>query len=290
MRSVEFSNGVISPHIHFGSYRIKTSEDVTTSVKEALNVGYRAFDTASVYKNHAKIAKTLREYLPELGLTRRDIWITSKLAPKDHGEERCEEAIRSILRDLDTDFLDLFLIHWPGVQNVDVQSPVNSKLRLESWRVLEEYYQQGKFRSIGVSNYTAGHLTELLASCSVVPHVLQTELHPHYQQQALVQLCHHHNIHVQAYSSLGQQGAASPLFRSPAVRDIAETLNRSPAQILLQWALTQGYSIMPKSVHQERIKENFELNFSLSDNQMSMLNSLEQDVCEKYAWDPTSVV
>ena len=289
-RRVRLSNGVISPQIFLGTFRIKTESEVRTAVETAVSLGYRGLDTASVYKNHSKIARTLTEVLPRLGLTRADIFLTSKLAPVDQGTERCRAAVSQILSDLNTDYLDLFLIHWPGVQNVDVQSPVNSKLRLESWRVLEEYYQQGKFRSIGVSNYTAGHLTELLASCSVVPHVLQTELHPHYQQQALVQLCHHHNIHVQAYSSLGQQGAASPLFRSPVVRDIAETLNRSPAQILLQWALTQGYSIMPKSVHQERIKENFELNFSLSDNQMSMLNSLEKDVCEKYAWDPTSVV
>ena len=95
---------------------------------------------------------------------------------------------------------------------------------------------------------------------------------------------------VQAYSSLGQNGAQSPLFSSEVVRNVAESLNRSPAQILLKWALTHGYSIMPKSVHQERIKENFDLNFSLSDQQMSILNSLDRDVCEKYAWDPTSVL
>ena len=288
--TVRFSNGVISPQIFLGTFRIKNSSEVWSAVETAVSQGYRGLDTASVYKNHNKIANTLKEVLPRLGLTRADIFLTSKLAPLDQGTERCRAAVTKILSDLNTDYLDLFLIHWPGVQNVDVQSPLNGKLRLESWRVLEEYYRQGKFRSIGVSNYTVDHLTELLASCSVVPHVLQTELHPHYQQQPLVQLCRDHDIHVQAYSSLGQNGAQSPLLRSEVVRNVAESLNKSPAQILLKWALTHGYSIMPKSVHQDRIKENFDLNFSLSDQQMSRLNSLDRDVCEKYAWDPTSVL
>ena len=290
MRSVEFYNGVISSQIHFGSYRIKTSEDVTTSVKEALNVGYRAFDTASVYKNHAKIAKTLREYLPELGLTRRDIWITSKLAPKDHGEERCEEAIRSILRDLDTDFLDLFLIHWPGVQKLEVTDPQNKILRRESWAVLERFYEEGKFRAIGVSNYTRSHLKELLNHCRVAPHVLQTELHPHYQQPELVTFCRLHNIHVQAYSSLGQVGAESPLFRSAAVLRISEALGVSPAQVLLRWGTQSGYTVMPKSVTPARIRENFQLDFDVSEDDMKSLDNIGKDVSEKYAWNPESVL
>ena len=287
---VTYSNGVISPQIFLGTFRIKTASEVWTAVETAVSHGYRGLDTASVYKNHNKIANTLKEVLPRLGLSRSDIFLTSKLAPLDQGTERCRAAVRKILTDLNTDYLDLFLIHWPGVQNVDVQSPLNRTLRLESWRVLEEYYQEGKLRSIGVSNYTLDHLKDLLENCSVVPHVLQTELHPHYQQQPLVKLCRDHDIHVQAYSSLGQNGAESPLWRSAAVSSIAETLNKSPAQILLKWALTQGYSIMPKSVHQERIKENFDLNFTLSEKQMSMLDSMEGEVSEKYAWDPASVL
>ena len=134
---VKFSNGVSSPQIHFGTYRIKTAEDVRTAVSTALEVGYRAFDTASVYKNHRKIAETFKEFLPKLGLSRKDIFLTSKLAPKDHGEQKCEDAIKNILTDLDTDYLDLFLIHWPGVQKLDVRDPENRVLRAQSWRVLE---------------------------------------------------------------------------------------------------------------------------------------------------------
>ena len=155
-------------------------------MSEALNAGYRAFDTASVYRNHAKIAKTFKQILPKLNLSREDIFLTSKLAPKDHGKEKSEIAIKNILTDLDVDYLDLFLIHWPGVQKLDVSDPLNKEMRLESWRVLEKYYNLGKFKAIGISNYTLSHLQELLSHCEVVPHVIQLELHPHYQQADLV--------------------------------------------------------------------------------------------------------
>ena len=290
MRTVVYSNGLTSPQIQFGTFRIKTSEDVETSISEALNTGYRAIDTASVYKNHAKIAKTLRECLPKLGLTRSDIWLTSKLAPKDHGEKRCEEAIGNILRDLDTDYLDLLLIHWPGVQRLEVTDPQNRILRQESWRVLERFYRDGKLRSIGVSNYTQRHLEELLDHCEVAPHVLQTELHPHYQQTELVKFCRLHNIHVQAYSSLGQAGPESPLFRSEAVVSTSDELGLTPAQVLLTWGIQSGYTVMPKSVTPSRIRENFQLGTKLSKDVMKRLNELEKEVSEKYAWDPVNVV
>lgn len=156
--------------------------------------------------------------------------------------------------------------------------------------MLEEYYSRGRFRSIGVSNYTVTHLRELLESCEVAPHVLQTELHPHYQQRELVQLCRDNNIHVQAYSSLGQSGPAGPLYKSAVVTDISNRLNKSPAQILLKWGIVNGYTIMPKSVHEERIKENIDLDFPLEESHLSLLNDLELEISEKYTWNPESVL
>ena len=120
----------------------------------------------------------MRESLPKLGLERKDLFITSKLGPKDHGVENCQAAIDRALEELETSYLDLFLIHWPGVQGVDVTSSTNSTLREESWRTLEENFKTGKLRSIGVSNYTLDHLHQLVDTCKVVPHVLQVELHP----------------------------------------------------------------------------------------------------------------
>ena len=287
---VSFTNGVVSPQIFLGTYRIKSSSEVETAVSAALSLGYRGLDTASVYRNHNKIATTLTAALPRLGLTRSDLFITSKLAPLDHGTEKCRAAIKKILSDLQTDYLDLFLIHWPGVQKLEVQDPLNRVLRTESWRVLEEYYKRGVLRSIGVSNYTEAHLTDLLEHCQVVPHVLQTELHPHYQQRSLVQLCKDNNIHVQAYSSLGQAGPDGPLFRSSVVNEVSQAVGKSPAQILLKWGLTKGYTIMPKSVHEERIKENIDMNFTLDEKQISLLDGLEQEISEKYTWNPESVL
>ena len=288
--TVRFSNGVVSPQIFLGTYRIKSEAEVETAVSAALSLGYRGLDTASVYRNHNKIATTLAEVLPRLGLSRPDIFITSKLAPLDHGTDKCRAAIEKILRDLNTDYLDLFLIHWPGVQKLDVQDPMNRKLRLESWRVLEECYRRGVLRSIGVSNYTTRHLTELLGHCEVVPHVLQTELHPHYQQRSLVQLCDKNKIHVQAYSSLGQAGPQGPLFSSPVVTEICKSLGKSPAQILLKWGLMNGYTVMPKSVHPERIKENVDLNFTFEEKHLNLLNGLELEISEKYTWNPESIL
>ena len=289
MSSVKFYNGIRSPQIQFGTFRIKTEEDVFNSVTTALNAGYRAFDTASVYRNHGKIAKTFKQVLPKLNLTRKDIFITSKLAPKDHGTEKSEAAIKNILNDLDVDYLDLFLIHWPGVQRLDVTDPLNRELRQESWRVLEKFYNLGKFKAIGISNYTLSHMQELLSHCQIVPHVIQLELHPHYQQTELVQYCQQNNIHVQAYSSLGQAGAESPLYQEDIIKNIAELLSVTPAQVLLRWGLQKGYTIMPKSVTPGRIKENIDINhFKLSIEQMNLIDSLENG--QKYTWNPETIL
>merc|ERR1711892_132526 len=285
-----YSNGVKSPSVQLGTYKIKKAEEVATSVLSALGAGYRAIDTAEVYRNHNKIATALASALPSLGLTRQDIFITSKLHPKDHGTEKCQEAVDKVLKDLDTEYLDLFLIHWPGVQKLDVKDPLNRNMRAESWKVLERNYKNKKFRSIGVSNYTLEHMKELLENCDVVPHVLQIELHPHYQQRELVSFCATQGIHVQAYSSLGQEGTNSPLFSSEVVMQVSTKLGRSPAQVLLRWGVQQGFTIMPKSVHPDRIKENFNLDFVIPPADMDRLDNLEENVVEKYAWDPSTVL
>ena len=129
-------------------------------------------------RNHGTIAATLREILPKLGLERKNLFITSKLGPKDQGASKCQAAIDLALEELETDYLDLFLIHWPGVQGADVTSANNAVLRQESWKTMEENFKSGKLRAIGVSNYTLEHLHQLLEACEVVTHVLQVEVHP----------------------------------------------------------------------------------------------------------------
>jgi len=284
-----YSNGVVSPAVHLGTYRIKTQEDVRTSVVTALEVGYRGIDTAEVYRNQCKIGQVLADIMPSLGINRQNLFITSKLHPKDHGQDKCQVAVEKALRDLGTDYLDLFLLHWPGVQKLDVKDPHNKKLRLESWKILEENYKNKRLHSIGVSNFTLNHMKELLENCEIVPHVLQIELHPHYQQRELVSFCHTQGIHVQAYSSLGQEGVTGPLFNSDVVKKVSSCLGQTPAQVLLRWGLQKGFTVMPKSVHPKRIQENINLDFEIPSDYMEMLDDIEKTVVEKYAWDPSTV-
>ena len=285
-----YSNGVVSPAVHLGTYRIKTQDDVRTSVVSALAAGYRGIDTAEVYRNQCKIGQVLADNMHTMGVTRQDLFITSKLHPKDHGKEKCQVAVDKALRDLGTEYLDLFLLHWPGVQKLDVKDPLNKKMRAESWKILEENYRNKKIRSIGVSNYTLDHMKELLENCEIVPHVLQIELHPHYQQRELVSFCESQGVHVQAYSSLGQNGASGPLFSSEVVKKVCSIVGHTPAQVLLRWGLQKGFTVMPKSIHPDRIKENIKLDFEIPSACMDMLDDLEKEVVEKYAWDPRTVL
>lgn len=287
MLEVTLRSGCKMPRIQLGTYRTRRA-DVEVSVSAALEVGYRAIDTAAVYRNHKDIADSLNKHLSALNLERKDIFLTSKLAPKDHGAEGCKAGILKALQELNTDYLDLYLIHWPGVQKLDVDDPKNSILRLESWKVMEEFHKRGQLRSIGVSNYTVSHLEELLEHCDIVPHVNQVEIHPMYPQEELVNFCTEHDIHVQAYSSLGQAGLSSPLFSSKPVLEIAQRLNKSVAQILLRWGLQRGYTVLPKSTNPQHIEENLRLEFSISDLDMEQLNNLHTDNKQKFAWDPVT--
>jgi len=284
---VTFANGVKSPRVQLGTFRLR-GPTLQASISAGLEAGYRGIDTAAVYRNHSTIATSLRESLPKFGLERKDLFITSKLGPKDHGGEKCQAAIDRALEELETDYLDLFLIHWPGVQGVDVTSSTNAKLREESWRTLEENFKIGKLRSIGVSNYTRDHLHQLLETCQVVPHVLQVELHPKYQQAEVVKLCKEQGIHLQAYCSLGQD-ADGPLLTSPLVAKVAQKCGKTSAQVLLRWGLEKGYTVLPRSSSPSHVRENFEvLHWRLEDQDIQLLDTLGMEET-KYAWNPAVV-
>eukprot|EP00095_Tigriopus_kingsejongensis_P008638 snap_masked-scaffold426_size175065-processed-gene-0.11 protein:Tk08638 transcript:snap_masked-scaffold426_size175065-processed-gene-0.11-mRNA-1 annotation:"probable reductase" len=281
---IKLNNGLLMPTIGLGTYRIKQLEEIDTAFKAALDHGYKLIDTASVYKNERRIAATLKT----LNVDRTKLFLTSKLAPNDHGTEKAKAAVEKSLRELDTSYLDLYLIHWPGVQGLDPQSDQHSPLRLETWRVLEDFHRQGVLKAIGVSNYEISHLKELLDQCQVKPQVNQIEVHPHYQQRELVQFCRDHDIHVTAYSSLGRTVEVSPLLTDPIVTQIAQDHSRSPAQILLKWAILKGLSVLPKSINPQHIQDNIQLDFELKEDAIQSLDNLE--VNTKYAWNPKAVV
>ncbi|XP_030018797.1 uncharacterized protein LOC115439038 [Sphaeramia orbicularis] len=282
--SVLLNTGVQMPLLGLGMYKLCGSEDVFQAVDAALAEGYRAFDSAAVYGNEADLGQALKKLLPKYGLTRADVFITSKLGPKDQGVKAMDGALHS-LSQLDLDYIDLYLIHWPGTQGQDVADQRNPGNRAQSWSALEELHAQGKLKAIGVSNYTPAHMRELIQNCNVRPALLQVEFHPQLCQAELKALCKEFGICFQAYTSLGR----GKLVTDPVVIEVAKNCNRTPAQVLLRWAVQQGVSVLPKSVNPDRIKENAAIfDFTLTDEDMDRLSAL--DCGHRYCWDPSQVV
>lgn len=281
--SVLLNNDIQMPLLGLGTFRLQGQEDTYSAVDAALKAGYRAFDTAAVYRNEAHLGHALRCLLPKHGLSREDVFITSKLGPKDQGSKARNGCLKS-LEQLGLGYIDLYLIHWPGTQGLPVGDKRNPENRAQSWRVLEEFYSEGKFRAIGVSNYTVEHMQELLKSCKVPPAVLQVEFHPKLLQNDLRGLCKIRGVCFQAYSSLG----TGLLLSNPVVLEIAKECGRTPAQVLLRWAVQQSIAVLPKSSQPERVKENGRLfDFEISEEDMERLSAL--DCGEKFCWDPTQV-
>lgn len=271
------------PLLGLGTFRLQGQEDTYNAVDAALTAGYRAFDTAAVYHNEAQLGHALRCLLPKHGLSREYVFITSKLGPKDQGSKARDGCLRS-LEQLGLGYIDLYLIHWPGTQGLPAGDKRNPENRAQSWTVLEEFYSEGKFRAIGVSNYTVEHMQELLKSCKVPPAVLQVEFHPKLVQKDLRALCKERGVCFQAYSSLG----TGVLLSDHVVLDLAKKYGRTSAQVLLRWAVQQNIPVLPKSCQPERVEENGRLfDFEISEEDVERLSAL--DCREKFCWDPTQV-
>ncbi|XP_077356251.1 aldo-keto reductase Mvan_2161 [Festucalex cinctus] len=282
--SAPLNTGSRMPLLGLGMYKLCGGEAVLQAVDASLAAGYRAFDSAAVYRNEAELGHALKELLPKYGLTREDVFITSKLSPKDQGKGAMEGALHS-LSNLGMDYIDLYLIHWPGTQGLDVTDKCNPGNRAQSWAALEELHAQGKLKAIGVSNYTPAHMRELMGSCKVHPAVLQVEFHPLECQTELRSVCQEFGVRFQAYTSLGR----GELLTDPHVLQVAETCKRTPAQVLLRWAVQQGVPVLPKSSTPERIRENARIfDFTLSDSDMAKLSALDRG--HKFCWDPSQVV
>ena len=208
-------------------------------------------------------------------------------APKDHGYQQTLDAFEKSISLLGLDYVDLYLIHWPGKQGVKSDSIDNKMIRRESWKAMEKIYKDGKAKAIGVSNYTISHLSEMLDDelCIIKPMVNQVELHPWYKQLELQAFCKQKGIHVQAYSSLGE----GKICNNEEISEIAKQYNKTNAQILLKWALQQDISIIPKSCSETRILENRDsISFDLSEEDMITLNSFKD--AQKICWDPSIIV
>ena len=248
----------------------------------ALRAGTRHIDTATIYKNEEAVGAAVRKS----GVPRADIFVTSKVSPYEQGTARARAAVAATLERLGLEYVDLVLVHWPGVARVPHDDPRVRQLRAETWRALEEEVARGTVRSIGVSNYEERHLRELLETATVRPAVNQVELHPRYQQRSLRRACEEMGVRVVAYASLG----GGELLGDATVRAVAAAEGRTPAQVLLRWALDKGAAVLPKSVRPGRVAEQAEprlLGWSLSEAGTAALDAMEDG--HKYCWDPSGI-
>eukprot|EP00201_Polytomella_parva_P008860 CAMPEP_0175056338 /NCGR_PEP_ID=MMETSP0052_2-20121109/10612_1 /TAXON_ID=51329 ORGANISM="Polytomella parva, Strain SAG 63-3" /NCGR_SAMPLE_ID=MMETSP0052_2 /ASSEMBLY_ACC=CAM_ASM_000194 /LENGTH=360 /DNA_ID=CAMNT_0016321347 /DNA_START=133 /DNA_END=1215 /DNA_ORIENTATION=- len=241
------------PLIGLGTFLAK-GDEVQTAIQAALKCGIRHIDTAAVYKNEQDVAEALRKST----IPREEVFITTKISPKSQGRVRAAEACRNLLRNLDTDYIDLVLIHWPGSAKLDSTSDQNVVLRQETWEVLEEYYHKGVFRAIGVSNYEPCHLEPMMIRSksspkAIPPLVNQIEVHPRWPNRAVREYNSHNGIVTVAYSSL----ACGNLLNDPTVLEIAHREGVAPAVLLLRWGLQKQCLILPKSVNPSRISTCF---------------------------------
>lgn len=263
---VRLCNGVVMPRLGLGVWQAGNDRETCNVVLTALEAGYRHIDTASYYGNEAGVGQAVRAS----GLSRSDIFVTTKLWNSDHGFNAALKAFDKSFSKLAIEYVDLFLIHWPVIG-----------LRLESWKALEKLYLEGRVKAIGVSNYMVNHLEELKKLAGIQPMVNQIEVHPFLQHNEVRRWCAEHSVVVQAYSPLTR----GYLINNQTVGEIALSNGKTNAQILLRWGLQKGMVVLPKSVRQNRIIENSQIfDFSLSERDMASLDELETG--RATGWDP----
>ena len=258
-------NGVKMPCIGYGTYKCTDGSDERI-VRMALDAGYRMLDTAAAYENEEYVGRAVRESK----IPREEIFLTSKVWKTNLGYEKTKQSFEASLNRLQTDYLDLFLLHWP---KPDPEAENWKELDKESWKALEEFYHQGKVRAIGVSNFLPHHLEALMEEADVRPMVNQLELHVGYMQEAAVQYCKSWGIQVQAWSPLGRRRVLS----EPVVEKMAQKYGVSAAQFLLKFLLQQKIAVVPKASSMERMRQNLELPaFEITQEDLYLLRCLPQ--------------
>ena len=252
------SNGVNIPWLGFGVFKINDGDEVVRAVRTALSIGYRSIDTASIYGNERGVGKAIKES----NIPREEIFVTTKVWNSDQGYDNALNAFEESLKKLDTDYVDLYLIHWPGTD-----------LYIKTWKALERIYQYGRARAIGVSNFHIHHLHNLMSHCDINPMINQVEFHPFLFQPELIRFCMDNNIQLEAWSPLTQ----GLHLNHPVIIGLAEKYEKTPAQILLRWDIQHCVVTIPKSVNRERIEENSRIfDFELTEEDMDSLDALNE--------------
>ncbi|MED1672818.1 aldo/keto reductase [Pallidibacillus thermolactis] len=257
--TVLLHNGVKMPYFGLGVYKVEEGNEVIDSVKTALEVGYRAIDTAALYENEEGVGKAIKAS----GIPRKEIFVTTKVWNTDHGYEKTLKAFDKSISKLGLDYVDLYLIHWPGKDTF-----------LDTWRALEKLYRDGRVRAIGVSNFKPHHLRTLMEHSEEKPVINQVELHPYFQQKDLREFCKQHDIVVEAWSPLGR----GQVLDDPVLAEIGKKYGKTPAQVTLRWHLQNDIVIIPKSVTPSRIKENADIfDFELTAEDMEQIDQLDKN-------------
>ncbi|WP_046214239.1 aldo/keto reductase [Paenibacillus wulumuqiensis] len=264
--TVQLSNGVEMPWFGLGVYKVENGDEVVSSVKWAIEAGYRSIDTAALYQNEDGVGQAIRES----GVPREELFVTTKVWNSDQGYDSTLQAFEQSLSKLGLEYVDLYLVHWP----------VKGKYK-DTWRALEKLHDDGKVRAIGVSNFQIHHLEDLLADAKVRPVVNQVELHPLLSQVELRNYCKEQGIQIEAWAPLAQ----GRLLDNEVLQGIGEKYGKSIAQVLLRWDLQSGIVTIPKSIKQDRIVQNADIfDFELSPEDMKQIDDLNQN--QRFGADP----
>ncbi|MFJ5772348.1 aldo/keto reductase [Psychrobacillus sp. NPDC093180] len=257
------NNGVEMPWFGLGVFKVEEGQELVDAVKTAIKHGYRSIDTAAIYGNETGVGQGIREAMEETGITRKELFITSKVWNSELGYEKTIAAYEESLSKLGLDYLDLFLIHWP----------VEGKYK-EAWRALETLYKEGRVKAIGVSNFQIHHLKDLMEDAEIKPMVNQVEYHPRLTQNELKAFCKENHIQLEAWSPLMQ----GQLLDNGELQEIANKYGKTIAQVILRWDLQNGVITIPKSTKAHRIVENADVfEFELSAEDMQLIESLNQN-------------
>ncbi|MCM2605685.1 aldo/keto reductase [Rossellomorea marisflavi] len=261
-KSITLNNGVQMPEIGYGVFRVEEGKDLEKAVETAIRIGYRSIDTAAIYQNEKSVGKGVQNAIDAGLVTREELFITSKVWNDGLSYDETIQAYNDTLERLGLEYLDLYLIHWPGQNKY-----------MEPWKALEALYKEGRIKSIGVSNFQVSHLEHLLETAEVKPVINQIEFHPKLVQEDVRAFCEKHDIQVEAWSPLMN----AELLNHETVNEIAESLGKSAAQVILRWDLQHGVVTIPKSMTESRIKENIDIyDFELTEEQVKTLDALDE--------------
>ncbi|WP_105614107.1 aldo/keto reductase [Vallitalea okinawensis] len=265
---VILNNGVKMPSFGLGTFKVTDEKECIQAVSYALDIGYRHIDTASIYGNELAVGKGIKES----SVKREDIFLVSKLWNSDQGYDSTLRAFEKTLKKLDTDYLDMYLIHWPKPFNI------------ETWKAMERLYDEKVIKVLGVSNFKMYHLEDLMAYTNIKPAVNQVEYHPWFIQKEVHEFCQLHKIQLEAWGPLMQ----GKIFDIPLMKELSEKYNKTIAQIALRWDLQMGVVTIPKSTRPERIKSNAEIyDFVISDEDMKRIGEL--NISKRIGPDPDSI-